>query len=262
MGAAFAKDIEAKINRVQTLPETRSPVQDGASGLHYSGRVYANPFQQLSSDICKGSASITQIGDIMPKSISTTTLATDPSTKRISASALQAYVQALTAKGQIPGQLPEFNKQMAADIAFYAHVQTEYCFYESRYAAALNHFLTLIADPRAPDTSAVLAATVNLNKRLNSLLEIMNYVGNDRANMVNTRSNKLNIVGKNLNEKIAILQSQQEFLQKGDVMRKTQDEMMRYSAEKSEATNIQIAMFVALNIVAIGAVLTVYRQAA
>jgi ubiquinone biosynthesis protein COQ9 len=120
--------------------------------------------------------------------------------------------------------------------------------------------LTLIADPNTPDTSATLAATVNLNKRLNSLLEIMNYVSDERANMVNTRSNKLNTVGQTLNQKIAILQSQQKFLQTGDVMRNTQDEMMRYSAEKSDATNIQIATFVALNIVAIGAVLTVYRQ--
>jgi hypothetical protein len=260
MGAAFAKEIESKINPVATLPETRSPVQNGASGLHYSGRVYANQFQQLSSNICKGSASITQIGDVMPNSISTTTLATDPSTKRVSKPALQSYVQALIAKGQIPGQLQEFNKQMAADTAFYAKVQVEYCFYESRYSAALNHFLTLIADPNTPDTSATLAATVNLNKRLNSLLEIMNYVSDERANMVNTRSNKLNTVGQTLNQKIAILQSQQKFLQTGDVMRNTQDEMMRYSAEKSDATNIQIATFVALNIVAIGAVLTVYRQ--
>jgi paraquat-inducible protein B len=261
MGAVLAKEIESKINPVNTVPETRSPVQDGASGLHYSGRVYANQFQQLSSDICKGaSASITQIGDVMPNSISTTTLATDPSTKRISQPALQSYVQALMTKGQIPGQLPDFNKQMAADTAFYAQVQTEYCFYESRYSAALNHFLTLIADPHTPDTSTTLAATVNLNKRLNSLLEIMNYVSDNRANMVNIRSHKLNTVGQTLNEKIAILQSQQDFLQKGDVMRKTQDEMMRYSAEKSDATNIQIALFVALNIVAIGAVLTVYRQ--
>jgi hypothetical protein len=156
--------------------------------------------------------------------------------------------------------MSEFNKQMAADAAFYADVKTEYCFYEARYVAALNQFLTLVADPNGADTSAALAATVDLNKRLNSLLEIMNTVSNMRAQKVNERSVNLNVTNSELQKKIDILQSQQKFLQAGDVTRKTQEEMLRFSAEKSQATNIQIMFFVILNVVALGTVLTVYRQ--
>ena len=247
--------------QVITLPEQKTPVPDGASGLHYSGRIYSNQLQQLSSDICHG-AKVTadQIGDIKPQSISTVTLATDPTTKRTNQSALQSYVQSLIGTGQIPGQLPDFNKQMAADTTFYASIQSEYCFYEPRYVAALNRFLTLVADPNGADTAAALAATVNLNKRLNSLLEIMNYVSNDRAQKVNDRSKKLNTASDTLQEKIQILQSQQAFLQTGDVTRKTQEEMIRFSAEKSQATNIQIVFFVVLNVVALGTVFTVYKN--
>jgi len=248
---------------VVTLPVQRVPVQDGASGLHYSGRVYTNQYQQLSSDICNGTtATVDQIGDVMPNSVSTTTLPVDDSTKRISTSALQGYVQSLIDTGLIPGQAGDFDSQMTADGAFYASIQAEYCFYEARYIAALTQFVALVADPHGSDPNAVsgmLTATVNLNKRLNSLLEIMNYVANDRAQKVNARSPTINAANASLQEKIAILESQKEFLQSSDVRIKTQEEMMRFSAEKGRAMNIQIMFFVALNVVALGTIMTVYK---
>jgi hypothetical protein len=243
-----------------SVPLTKEPVLDGASGLHYSGRVYTNDFQQLSSDICNGaSVSVDKIGDVMPNSISTTTLPVDDSTKRISQSALQSYVDGLVSSGRIPGQGGDFDTQMKADADFYKAVQAEYCFYESRYVAALTQFMNLIADPHGADSSAALAATVNLNKRLNSLLEIMNYVSNDRAQKVNARSPSIDDANKALQTKIGVLKSQQEFLTSSDVRIRTQEEMMRYSAEKSRAMNIQIMFFVALNVVALGTILTVYK---
>ena len=247
---------------VVTLPLQRVPTMDGASGLHYSGRIYTNQFQPLSSDICNGAAaSYDQVGDVMPNSVSTTSLPVDNSTKRISTSALQGYVQGLINSGQIPGQLPEFDKQTAADRAFYDDVRAEYCFYEARYVAALTQFVALVSDPRGADQGAVsgaLNATINLNKRLNSLLEIMNYVSNDRSQKVNSRSPAIEAANASLQEKIAVLKNQQEFLQSSDVRIRTQEEMIRFSAEKSRAMNIQIMFFVALNVVAIGTVLTVY----
>lgn len=246
-----------------SLPVQRVPVRDGASGLHYSGRIYTNQFQQLSSDVCDGArASVEQIGEEMPNSISTTTLPVDDSTKRISATAIQGYVQNLVSSGRIPGQLPNFDAQMEADLAFYASVRTEYCFYEARYVAALTQFMNLVADSRGADSSSALTATINLNKRLNSLLEIMNYVGNDRAQKVNVRSPTINDANESLQQKIERLRAQQEFLKSSDVRIRTQEEMMRFSAEKSRAMNIQIMFFVALNVVALGTVLTVYKSRA
>lgn len=245
---------------VVTLPLQRVPVLDGASGLHYSGRVYSNEFQQMSADVCNGAtATVAQIGDVMPNSISTTSLTMDDSTKRISAAALQSYIQGLMASGQIPGQKADVDGQQAVDAPFYAQVQAEYCFYEARYTAALNQFLTLVADPHGADASAALAATIALNKRLNSLLEILNYVANDRAAKVNQRSPQIDTANQQLQAKIDVLKEQQKFLTTGNVRVKTQEEMMRYSAEKSRAMNIQIAFFVILNVVALGTIMTVYK---
>jgi hypothetical protein len=249
---------------VVSLPLQRVPTLDGASGLHYSGRIYMNQLQQLSTDVCQGaSASVDQIGDVMANSLSSTTLPVDDTTKRISATALQGYVQNLIDQGQIPGTQPSFDEQVQADKTFHDAVQAEYCFYESRYLAALQQFLALIADPRGADPNSVnaaLSATIQINKRLNSLLEILQYVSNDRAQKVNARSPQLDQANQLLDDKLTTLAQQKEFLERGDVRLRTQEEMIRYSAEKSRAMNIQIMFFVALNVVALGTVLTVYKN--
>jgi len=235
------------------------PTRDGASGLHYSGRLYANEFNATSAELCTGSVSSDKINDVMPKSVSTATMAIDPNTKRIDAGQLANYVKGLEAQGLVPGVKPSFELQMTIDKAFYNAVQTEFCFYQLRYVAALKQFLTLVASPQGGDTTVTLNTTVNLNKRLNSLLEIMNYVANSRAKTVDIRAPQIIDANKKLQEKIIQLNAQKEFLMTSDVRIRTQEEMMRYSAEKSRAMNIQIMFFVALNVVALGTIITVYK---
>jgi len=246
--------------RIVTLPVQKVPTREGASGLHYSGRLYANEYNKQSKSICDGATvSPDKVNDVMPNSISTVGISIDPNTKRVNAGQLRSYVEALVGKGLLPGKNADFNKQMALDKAFYDRVHTEYCFYEVRYVAALKQFLTLVSSPQGADTTAALNATVTLNKRLNSLLEIMNYVANSRARSVDTRAPKITDANAKLQEKIGILHAQKEFLQSSDIRIRTQEEMMRYSAEKSRAMNIQIAFFVALNVVALGTIITVYK---
>ena len=249
----------AAINPVVTLPFTKSPTQIGASGLQYSGQIYANASTQLSKDLCNGAtATASQIGDVYPNGVSDPNMPIDDSTKRISASAIQSHVTRLQGTGAIPGEVDDFTKQMAADLAFYQAVQAEYCFYESRYVAAMTQFIQLAAAPQGADSSAALAATVAINRRLNSLLEILTYVGNDRAKKVNGRSPQIDGANQSLDDKILILEQQRAFLLQGDVKIKTFEEMMRFSKEKNHAMSIQIMFFVALNVVALGTVISVY----
>jgi len=248
---------------VVTVPLQRVPTADGASGLHYSGQVYMNQAPRLSSSICDGvTVSPDQIGDIYPNGVSSPSLPIDNTTHRISQQALQGHVENLIGQGRIPGQLGDFPAQMAADKAFYAAVQSEYCFYEARYVAALSQFLTLVSAQPATDSGAVQAAlnqTIALNMRLNSLLEVINYVGNDRARQVNVRSPAIDKANQEVQQKLAVLDSQKQFLEQSDAVERTQREMMRFSSEKNRAMTIQILFFVGLNVVAIGTVLTVYR---
>jgi len=238
---------------VATLPTQRNPVRDGASGLHYSGHIYDNQRQKLSADICNSTASYSQVNDVMPGSISTTS----PLDSR---EAVQSYVRSLGDK--IPGSNDKFDKVAAADARFYTSTQQEYCFYEARYIAALKQFVAIVSDINGGDqnaVSAVLGVTVNLNKRLNSLIEIMNYVGNARARSLNQRSPIIKETNDKLTQQLDVLKKQKKFLESSDVNIRTQEEMMRYSAEKSRAMNIQIMFFVALNVVALGTIMTVYK---
>lgn len=253
-------------NEVVTLPLQRTPVSEGASGLQYSGRVYMNEFAKTSADICKGSDGVTvdHIGDTFPNGVSTTDLPVDKTTQRIGTAALQGYVTSMIGKGAIPGELGSFDQQMTADKRFYTSVQAEYCFYEARYKTALAQFLSLVSAPTGSDNAsiqAILNQTVALNQRLNSLLEIINYVGNDRAQKVNVRSPEIDKANTDIQNKISVLTEQKNFLQSSDVRENTQREMMRYSEEKNRAMRIQIMFFVALNVVALGTVLTVYKSA-
>jgi len=238
---------------VATLPTQRNPVRDGASGLHYSGRIYDNQRQQLSADICNSTALYSQVNDVMPGSISTTS----PLDSR---EAVQSYVRSLGDK--IPGSDGKFDKIALADAKLYESIQREYCFYEARYIAALKQFVSLVSDINGADQNAVsgvLGVTVNINKRLNSLIEIMNYVGNARARALNQRNPIIKETNNKLNEQLEVLKKQKKFLESSDVNIRTQEEMMRYSSEKSRAMNIQIMFFVALNVVALGTIMTVYK---
>jgi hypothetical protein len=235
-----------------TIPRRREPIPEGASGLHFpADRIYANSLQRMSSDICQGAtASVDQIDDVMPGSLSTT----------MDTAGIQSYAQGLVTSGKIPGGQGSADEQLRADQVFDSQVKAEYCFYEARYITALRQFVATAADSNGTVAAPVLQTTVNLNRRLNSLLEIINYVSNERSRRINDRSSEITAANTALQDKIKALADQQRFLESSDVRIRTQEEMVRYSAEKSRGMNIQIMFFVALNVVALGTIFTVYSS--
>jgi len=246
-------------------PLQRNPVHEGGSGLHYSGRIYTNQFNQLSSDTCGGiTATAQEVDDVYPGPvISTDQIQPDDTTKRISPTQLASYINTKINDGTIPGTLSNFDEQMKADAAFYAAAQTEYCFFEARYKAALDKFLDMVSQQGGSDSGAndyLNNTVIRLNRRLNCLLEIMNSVANERATKVNKRSPTIDSANSALQTKIEVLRQQQISLTANNARTRTQEEMVRFSAEKSHAMNIQIIFFVALNVVALGTILTVYKN--
>jgi hypothetical protein len=184
---------------------------------------------------------------------------------RVNQQALDSYVSNLVGTGKIPGGLGSLDDQVKADKDFYAAVQKEYCFYEARYKAGLSAFLDMASAPNPSDKNTlntVLDKVVDLNKRLNSLLEIIGHVGNSRAQAVNARGPAIESANKELNDRMKELASQRALFTSNDGVVRTQEEMLRYSAEKNRAMNIQIMFFVAFNIVALGTVMTVYKNTA
>jgi hypothetical protein len=249
----------------QTLPTMKTGIQDGTSGLHYSGQTYLNQVNQMTGTMCgTTTATYAQVNEVFPNGVApvTDTLTINPDTQRISVASLQSHVQSLQTSGVIPGQMADITQQIQKDQLFYAAMINEYCFYEKRYTAALTQFITEVSAPNAtPNAGEVaLQATIKLNKKLNILLEVMNYIGNQRATSVNNRSNQINEANNQINTRLQDLRIQQNFLQSSDVRLQTQTEMMRFSKEKNSAMNTQIMFFITLNVVALGTMLTVYKN--
>ena len=268
MGAAFSQVLpyvapQPEIVSSRALPTMKNGIQDGTSGLHYSGKTYLNQVNQMKGPICGSTvATYSQVNDPFNNGIGTDALPIDPLTQRISTTAIEGYVQKLQASGVIPGKIDDITQQIITDQVFYATVLKEYCFYEVRYTAALTQFITDVSQPNAGPNAGdgSLKATITLNMKLNSILEVMNYIGTQRAKLVDSRNSQINDANNQMNARLIELQRQQKFLKSSDVRLQTQSEMMRYSKEKNSAMNTQIIFFITLNVVALGTMLTVYKN--
>jgi len=230
------------------------------SGLNYTGGIFNSWSSTLKTQTCDTALGAgVPVGSVMPDGgISTP--------NKLEGAAIAVYVSSkectdpkMCVRGKIPGKINDMDKQLQLDRRFYETSQEEYCFYEVRYRKALTDLLTKLSS-NTTVTTAEYNTVIGLNNRLNSLLLIVNEVADRRAGMVNQRSNLIERADNDLHTKNEQLRKQKEFLQSSDVRIRTQEEMMRYSAEKSRAMNIQIVFFVALNIVALGTILTVYKN--
>ena len=204
--------------------------------------------------------------------VASDSLVPDASTGRIGVAMLQAHVSALTAAGVIkarPTQAVGTDKEtdmmklVADDKAFYERLQKEYCYFEQRYKYAFRKFLELATSRNAADNRAAEAMLQNtklLNIRVNSVLEIMNYLAAQRVGT--TESNKADINRRNemINKKLDRLHNGYNMLSRDNAVIMAQKEMVRYTEEKNNYNTNQIAIWAAANVVALGVIFYVYRS--
>lgn len=197
------------------------------------------------------------------------TLPTDPSTGIITNEAIAAHVTSLMNSGVLP-KVPmddrgnvDMDKLMAQDGKLYSDLQAEFCFYESRYLYALNQFLQAATLRQATDAGPAnqyLTITQTLNKRANSVLQVISYLSQKRVGDIMSAKGGIDSMNTDINKKLASLQAGYSLLNKNDAILTTQKEMVRYTEEKNNYTNNKIIVWTALNILAVGAVLYVYRM--
>lgn len=196
----------------------------------------------------------------------------DPATNRLPRDQVMAWVNELTTAGNIPDRPMvmvgrnyevDMDKLTKQDAIFYNKLKTEYCYYEQRYRYALTTFLSLVTNPTVANNSAakkILPKTKTLNNRVNLILEIMNYLAQDRVRYVNANTEAVNNLNKNINGKLEKLRKSYKILNSDDAIVTTQKEAIRYTTEKNNYTSNQIAVWAALNVVALGTIFYVYRS--
>lgn len=206
------------------------------------------------------------------KGISTTTFTPDSTTGRVPAAQVESYITTLrtqqllppapssTSYAASPGTL---SKQINTDAEIFTIIQAEYCYYQDQYKQALSEYLT---DATSSDTSLNATASTKirnvtqLNLRLNSLIEIMNSLSQERAKNVQSNKNSINKWNADISEKLSGLQDQYNRIQRDDKTILTQTKMMEFSKEKNNAISNQIGLYIALNIAAIGMIFFVSRS--
>jgi len=197
-------------------------------------------------------------------------LPVDPNTGLITAASIATQVQTLINNGTIPMGKPDskgnydMDALMTSDGQLYANLQAEFCWYESRYLYALNQFLQAATLRQATDAgpaNTLLATTQKLNKRANSVLQIISYLAQTRVSNIMSSKTGIDNLNTDINNKLAQLQAGYALLNKDDALLTTQKEMVRYTEEKNKYTNNRIAVWTALNILALGAIFYVYQKA-
>ena len=204
------------------------------------------------------------------KSISTTSLIPDSTTGRVPAAQVESYIKSLRSSGKLP-LTPSYTTPTPGDLAdqinldatTYTSIQAEYCYYENKYKTALSKYLS---DATSADTSlnqaakTKLAGVTQLNLQLNSLLEIMNSLSQERANNVESNKDSINKWNEDISQKLSGLQDQYNRITKDDKTILRQTRMVEFSREKNNATSNQIGLYIALNIAAIGMIFFVSRS--
>ena len=155
------------------------------------------------------------------------------------------------------------DKLVTQDVELYETLNSEYCFYEQRYRYALKMFLKKATSRDAADNLAarlMLNNTKLLNIRVNSVLEIMNYLAQSRTPLTNLNKDKINQYNKSINDKLNKAKAMYDLLKRDNALLLTQREMVRYTEEKNNYTTNQIALWATLNIVALGTIFYVYRN--
>jgi len=185
------------------------------------------------------------------------------SEQRIPPDILAAKITNLQNNNLIPSNKTSVDDQVAVDSQFYKAVKTEYCWYENRYNYLLRKYLKLLMSDNKDDITLSMSlnnSTTELNKRLQSLLEIMNAVANERAKRVDTFRQRHVDGNDSINKNIQRLADIKKKLTSNNLRLSTQREMQVYTEEKNRALRVQVTVFAILNVVALGVVYTAYSQ--
>lgn len=209
----------------------------------------------------------------MDGGVASDSLVPDESSGRVPAAMIASHVQTLIGSGIIKarpmrtiaggGQETDTEALKAQDAELHMKLQQEYCYYEQRYRYALKNFLYKATSRNAndnPEAQRLLSETKTLNIRLNSVLEVMNYLTQDRVTLVNSNTTQANKANTSINNKLDTLNKTYKMLNNDNAIINTQKESVRYTQEKNNYNSNQIAMWTALNVVALAGIYYVYKS--
>ena len=169
-----------------------------------------------------------------------------------------------SASGKTDASGDAFQKRQAALLQ---SVRSEYCFYYSRYKYALIKLLDAIRQGYAQSTpdkkqmvDKYLAITQSLHQKLNDLVQIVDAATRDMVTTTTSMETEIKRVNQTLQEQKEKLAHQQKVIGSNEATKKLNREMVRYTEEKARYTDNLLTLYSALNIVALGLLIYVYKS--
>jgi len=194
------------------------------------------------------------------------TLPIDPATGIILNDAIQSKIQSLMTAGVIPTTTQNPSGLAAANMALKQNLSDEFCWYEQRYAYVLQQFLNAATLQQQSGGAQAAQAAQNwltlaqqLNKRTNSVLQVIAALPDIQLGQLQASQTMLNTSNAQLQRKLKALQDGYTRLNRNDAVLESQKEMVRYTEEKNHYTHNRLILWTAMNILALGAIFYVYR---
>jgi hypothetical protein len=190
------------------------------------------------------------------------------------------YISRLVSQGRLPNvpspktfqstpfASPESQDPLKRYVAKENSVQTilkkEYCFYEKRYFAALNNFLTAVSNTSIRgQESSVVDQTLNsaraLNQKLTLLTQITNGIAKQRYSSTQKMQSEINSINGNLEKRRKELLEQRDILSRESAAADLHKRMVDYTTEKNRANQNLLTLYGILNITAIAMIFYVAR---
>jgi hypothetical protein len=190
---------------------------------------------------------------------------------------LPRLIMTLQQKGALPTP-PDFksgkeqsarvNAFMKEEAAAIDNIKKEICFYNSRYQLSLNNLIIKLQsgysssdDANKTQVNAKLEVTVQLNRKLNDLIQIMNEFTKTRLAQSQSYNESINSLNKSLLEKSKVLSDQNSILTSGRADALLYKEMVKYTKQKTNYTNNMLMLYSFLNITALGLLFYAYVNA-
>lgn len=182
---------------------------------------------------------------------------------------IQAIIYSLKGSGIIPSPKtsnPEIfaikQKELLKDI------QSEYCFYESRYKYSLEQLFTSISTGYNNNTSDVqttiqkyLESTQLLNKKVNDLIQIINGITEDMLSTTTEIETEIKTFDKQMREEKDKLAKQNKIISSNQASVQINKQMVKFTEQKAKYSNNLLGLYSFLNIVALGLLIYVYKSA-
>lgn len=191
------------------------------------------------------------------------------STGILTPAAVSRAVASLKTNGVLPAATPA-DTYADRRTLFVSNVKAEYCFYQQRYMYALKQFFTAVRSDTtnrtssastivSPDVKKYLTLSQTLNTKVNDLLQIMAGVSAELSTRMDELQLEMDSINADLQDQRAQMEAQSKMLSSTESVASVQKQMVKYSEEKARRTNNLLNMYSALNLVALGLLVYVYR---